>query len=113
MIVARLCLGICMAAKKFPIDQLTPVAHSFPILKDMRGFEQSIRMAFDTSILYWNRKILRFYLEGIYQIPVQASKLVFTLGAFEFGASSLQAARHDQPQTLVIAISNNIDYELA
>ena len=101
MVVLRLCFGICLATKKWPTDDLAFIVGAIPAVKDLATFQHAFHLACDTSIFYWNRVVLRPYLEDIYQNPIQAGRLTCLLAAFEASAAGLHTTRHESPSILL------------
>ncbi|OQV12635.1 WASH complex subunit 7 [Hypsibius exemplaris] len=101
LVVLRVCFGICLATKRWPSEEIAFVLSAIPVIKDLCSFQKSFRIACDVSIFYWNRMVLRPYLEEVYQNPIQAARLTVLLAAFETSAAGLHAARHETSSVLL------------
>lgn len=110
--VLRICLGVCVSMKKWPSEEVMNLQTLLLLLEDLSTFQKSFRSACDTTIFYWNRQVLRPYLEEIYQNPSQASKLFSVLAAFEASAAPLHSVRHEVPEVLIKKFSEEVRKDL-
>ncbi|KDO19274.1 hypothetical protein SPRG_21586 [Saprolegnia parasitica CBS 223.65] len=61
----------------------------------LSDFQRKIRVACDCSFLYWSRELLHLFVQDIYSMPEQASRLQYVVGGFLDAMKSLQGAQHE------------------
>ncbi|XP_055329930.1 WASH complex subunit 4-like [Paramacrobiotus metropolitanus] len=112
MIVLKACLGVGLSMKKWPQDELNYVQIFVPLLKDLATFHEAFDNACNMSIFYWNRQVLRPYLEEIFQNPNQSPRIFCLLAAFETSSRSLRRVRHADPDGLVKKFGQEVRSEV-
>ncbi|OQS00393.1 hypothetical protein THRCLA_05958, partial [Thraustotheca clavata] len=86
---------------KTPIPPVNPI-EALKLLWKMHvlsDFQRKIRLACDCSFLYWSRELLHLFVQDIYFMPEQASRLQYVIGGFLDAMKALQGAQHEVDTT--------------
>ncbi|OQR85262.1 hypothetical protein ACHHYP_12029 [Achlya hypogyna] len=84
------------AAKKpaAPVNPVEALKHLWK-MHVLSDFQRKIRTACDCSFLYWSRELLHLFVQDIYSMPEQASRLQYVIGGFLDAMKALQGAQHE------------------
>ena len=70
-------------------------------------YQYKLRLACNTSYLYWHRAFLPFFFESIYGSPTQAPQLQYVINSYSDGRIICQSKRHlvDEDESLEVRVS--------